>query len=76
MTFDKSRVYTMLNADEAPIGSYGYFADTVYQLRKAVEDEEKISYKQLEGIENEYSYNRFISGPYGSNLFYLVEENA
>ena len=37
MTFDKSKVYTALNADELPIGSKCIFADTVRKLQKKVE---------------------------------------
>ena len=36
MKFDKSKVYTALNADELPIGSKCIFADTVKGLRKKV----------------------------------------
>ena len=39
MEFDKSRVYTALNADELPIGSKCVFADTIYDLRKKVESD-------------------------------------
>ena len=37
MTFDKSKVYTALNADELPMGSKCIFADTVRKLQKKVE---------------------------------------
>ena len=39
MKFDKSRVYTALNADELPIGSKCVFADTIQDLRKKVESD-------------------------------------
>ena len=39
MEFDKSRVYTALNADELPIGSRCVFADTIHDLRKKVESD-------------------------------------
>jgi hypothetical protein len=39
MEFDKSRVYTALNADELPIGSKCVFADTIHDLRKKVESD-------------------------------------
>ena len=38
MEFDKSKVYTALNADELPIGSKCIFADTVKGLRRKVEE--------------------------------------
>ena len=39
MEFDKSKVYTALNADELPIGSRCVFADTIHDLRKKVESD-------------------------------------
>lgn len=37
MKFDKSRVYTALNADELPIGSVCIYADTLRELCKRVQ---------------------------------------
>ena len=39
MEFEKSRVYTAVNADELPIGSRCVFADTIHDLRKKVESD-------------------------------------
>ena len=39
MEFDKSKVYTALNADELQIGSKCIFADTVKGLRRKVEED-------------------------------------
>ena len=39
MEFDKSRVYTTLNANELQIGSKCIFADTVKGLRRKVEED-------------------------------------
>ena len=39
MEFDKSKVYTAVNADELPIGSKCIFADTVKGLRRKVEED-------------------------------------
>ena len=39
MEFDKSRVYTAVNADELQIGSKCIFADTVRGLRRKVEED-------------------------------------
>ena len=36
--FDKSRVYTALNADELKVGSEVYVSDNMYYLKKCVED--------------------------------------
>ena len=38
MEFDKSKVYTSLNADELKIGSKVYVSDNMYYLKKCVED--------------------------------------
>ena len=38
MKFDKSRVYTALNADELKVGSKVYVSDNMYYLRECVED--------------------------------------
>ena len=46
MEFDKSKVYTAVNADELPIGSKCIFADTVKALRKKVQADEYAQYVQ------------------------------
>ena len=38
MEFDKSRVYTAVNADELKIGSKVYVSDNMHYLRECVED--------------------------------------
>ena len=38
MKFDKTRVYTALNADELKVGSKVYVSDNIYYLKKCVED--------------------------------------
>jgi len=46
MKFDKSRVYTAVNADELKIGSKCIFADTVKALRKKVQADDYAQYVQ------------------------------
>ena len=46
MEFDKSRVFSAVNADELPIGSKWIFADTVKALRKKVQADEYAQYVQ------------------------------
>lgn len=36
MEFNKSKVYTALNADKVPIGSYGFVADSINELKDKV----------------------------------------
>ena len=38
MKFDKTKVYTALNADELKVGSKVYVSDNIYYLKKCVED--------------------------------------
>ena len=75
MTFDKTRAYSMLNADEAPIGSRGYFASTVSSLRNIVENEIASCYSTLDCVEDECCFNRFVTGELNYKLFYLVEDS-
>ena len=73
MEFDKSRVYTAVNADELPIGSKCVFADTIQGLK-----ERKYIDTQI-GIADERRVCRFAS-EHGSDwkyaLAYLIEPPA
>lgn len=80
MEFDKSKVYTALNADEVKNGSMGYFADTINGLRDMVEQESRLQYGAVR-IRGDYELYRFHfkcndedRDLYDYNLFYLVEE--
>lgn len=87
MKFDKSRVYTALNADELPIGSKVIVADNLESLKKKVaafyDDENAIAYItevcdiRSENCEKRFkiverNYDRCLYGYYG--LAYLVAE--
>lgn len=81
MEFDKSRVYTALNADEVKVGSKGIFANTVYELQKFVAEEKTITgahIKKLVSIMPDDFQARFngssMSFPIVFSLFYLIEE--
>ena len=50
MEFDKTRVYTAVNADELPIGSKCIFADTVKALRK-IEPSSRLKYKPFSSVD-------------------------
>ena len=39
MEFDESKIFTMVNADKVKLGSKGYFADSLKELKIAVEQE-------------------------------------
>ena len=60
MDFDKSRVYTALNADELPIGSKCIFADTIGSLRRYVQaDNWRIFTHTLVDVHSEDYIERF-----------------
>lgn len=72
MEFDKSKIYTAANADEVKIGSKGYFADNLMDLKSVVEEEYNLS--EITTIGGEYFQSRFRTGSGVYSLFYLVEE--
>lgn len=73
MEFDKTRVYSACNADEVKIGSKGYFADSISELKKNVKEGNEIF--TLVKIYGEESATRFSISTISSYiLFYLVEE--
>lgn len=76
-TFDTSKVYTSVNADDVKIGSKGYFADTLAGLRLDVFSKYTNPH-ELTDVYNDHVDHRFESND-GNNvdvysLFYLVEE--
>lgn len=77
MKFDKSKVYTALNADEVKVGSKGYYADCPKALEERVNSDNKTYYDTLIGITPTSEVYRFKIGAAFSSeyaLFYLVEE--
>jgi hypothetical protein len=72
MEFDKSRVYTALNADELKVGSKVIFADALEELKVNVKCNRN-NYI-LKYIQPENSSARFYDGVYAWHLAYLVEE--
>ena len=73
MEFDKSKVYTALNADELKIGSKVITADSITVLKDYVCDHRNIS--ELITIRDESSTYRFIARGFAANAFcYLVSE--
>ena len=77
MEFDKTKVFTALNAEEVRAGSRGYFADTIKSLKDMVNLEDKDCYDSVKSIRDTAYVHRFIrkSGCIAEfALFYLVEE--
>lgn len=72
MEFDKSRVYTALNADELKVGSKVILSDNLSYLKECVEHSDCIV--SLKAIKSELFGERFFDGGSSWCLAYLVEE--
>jgi len=74
MEFDKSRVYTAVNADELKVGSKVICADTVKVLRKKVQADDYAQYVQpfIRLYDNGYDV-QFLADCYTYNYAYLIE---
>ena len=75
MKFDKSRVYTAVNAEELKIGSKCIFADTIYALRKKVgSDSAQLSVHVLRAVRDGSKKERFEEDDSTTYLLaYLIE---
>lgn len=73
MEFDKSKVYTALNADEVKVGSKGFFADSLQGLEDRVKNETNLLIVQSINYKD-YSHRFHADDEYNWVLFYLVEE--
>lgn len=73
MKFDESNVYTAVNADKVRIGSKGYFADSISELKRKINESDVLF--TLTKINGEEATARFVIAPTLSYpLFYLVEK--
>ena len=72
MEFDKSKVYTALNADELKIGSKVIVADDIASLRDRVKEDKDIV--TLEMVRPEWFESRFEDDTCYWTLAYLVSE--
>ena len=80
MEFDKSRVYTAVNADELPIGSKCVFANDLRELRRlvSIEDTSQVLIA-IKGESYEYRFEQAKADCMGDTLFalaYLIEPPA
>ena len=80
MEFDKSRVYTALNADELKIGSMCVFADDLRELRRlvSIEDTSQVLIA-IKGESCKYRFEQAKADCMGDTLFalaYLIEPPA
>lgn len=71
------KVFCAVNADEAPLFTYGYFANDLASLRRAVQEESanfKCIYARLEGVVKD-SFERRFNTAYGYfSLFLPLDE--
>lgn len=72
MEFDTTRVFTALNAGEVKVGSKGYFADNLEELKRYVKTDSYLL--TLTSIEDAGQTYRFNAQNYSYALFYLVKE--
>lgn len=73
MKFDKSRVYTAVNADELQIGSKCLFADTLEELKDLVQECNGYSKTELREIRGGDEIFRFVDKiGHTSSLAYLL----
>ena len=74
MTFDKSRVYTALNADELKAGDKVFVADNIADMKKRVTSDKYTEYIDcLDHISSEDDQYRFVTVDGACALAYLVE---
>lgn len=78
MEFDKSRVFSAVNADELKVGSRVILGDSLSELREAVEAEKEAAIQNLMIIHGENMSFRFTGDKYhsGRSLAYLIEPPA
>jgi len=74
MKFDKSKVYTALNADELKVGSKVYLADNLADLRNQVEADRETTILSSISPDNHQCRFCFCEGVTGYALAYLVDE--
>ena len=75
MAFDKSRVYTALNADELKVGSKVYVADNIGCLIDCViENCNPVTLSEVRGAEHKDRFVALSADKVAFNLAYLVEE--
>lgn len=74
MEFDKSKVYTVFNADEVKVGSEGYFADFKTDLISFVKSEDNNCYHILGSSNSDDEYPFITEKDVQYRFFYLVEE--
>lgn len=76
MKFYVDKVFVSLNADDVKIGSKGYCADSLVNLKAAVENEVRLAYGKVTRINDKYCPYRFrIDNITDKAFFYLIKES-
>ena len=75
MEFGVNKVFVSLSADDVKIGSKGYCADSLVNLKTRVEHEDKLAYGEVTRIhDKDYLYRFRIDNIIDKVFFYLVKE--
>ena len=75
MEFYVDKIFMSLSAGDVKIGSKGYYADSLVNLKTRVENEDKLAYGEVTRIHDKDCLYRFrIDNIIDTALFYLVEE--
>ena len=75
MEFYVDKVFMSLSVGDVKIGSKGYYADSLAELKRRVENEDKLAYGEVTRIHDKDCLYRFrIDNIIDTALFYLVEE--
>lgn len=78
MEFDKSKVYTALNADEVPIGSDGFVANSINELKDKVSRSDSFIIASITAILDDTFAGRFMVDSFTRSFpfFYLLKKPA
>ena len=78
MELDKSKVYTALNADEVPIGSYGFVANSINELKYKVSRSDSFIIASITAILDDTFAGRFMidNSTRSYPFFYLLKKPA
>ena len=75
MEFYVDKVFVSLSADDVKIGSKGYYADSLAELKTRVENEDRLAYGEVTRIHDKDCLYRFrIDNIIDTAFFYLAEE--
>lgn len=75
---DYDNLYCLVNADEAEEGTYGYFANTVGDLKTAIERKKttlKVVYERLDHVLDDGYERRFMTRVGTFSLFYRTDRD-